>query len=364
MLQKFFATGVAAAVCAGAYAQDTTKNGTFTLSGNADAYYRYNLSNPKDGATNNLTSFTNTHNSFELGMATLKAEYTKGKAGVVADIGFGPRARDFAYADSDGDPVNRTQLGIKQLYVTYAPSEAIKFSFGSWATHVGYEVVDPYLNRNYSMSYMFSYGPFSHTGIKADIALGGKSAFMLGVANPVDLRSATAGPKNILAQFSTASSNDMLKFYLNFVGGKQTDINRIYQGDAVLTYAASDKFSLGLNATYQSSSTKGSDDKWGDASNWWGSALYLNYDPTDKFGLTLRTEYFSDKDGVKLTAANNAYLNHVIVPTLSANFKVDDHLTIIPEFRFESAKEAVFLKNNGTATKSTGSFLLAATYHF
>ena len=41
----------------------------------------------------------------------------------------------------------------------------------SWATHVGYELVDAYLNRNYSMSYMFSYGPFFHTGIKADFAI-------------------------------------------------------------------------------------------------------------------------------------------------------------------------------------------------
>ena len=36
------------------------------------------------------------------------------------------------------------------------------------------------------MDYMFSYGPFSHTGLKADIGLGGKSALMIGVANPSD----------------------------------------------------------------------------------------------------------------------------------------------------------------------------------
>ena len=45
---------------------------------------------------------------------------------------------------------------------------------GKWATHVGYELADAYLNRNYSMDYMFSYGPFSHTGLKADIGLGVK----------------------------------------------------------------------------------------------------------------------------------------------------------------------------------------------
>ena len=38
---------------------------------------------------------------------------------------------------------------------------------GKWATHVGYELVDAYLNRNYSMEYMFSYGPFFSYRLKS-----------------------------------------------------------------------------------------------------------------------------------------------------------------------------------------------------
>ncbi|RXK87178.1 outer membrane beta-barrel protein [Filimonas effusa] len=362
MLQKILATGVAASLCAVSFAQDTTKKGTFTLSGNLDAYYRYNFSNPPHPSEaptpptapgylnyNSPTSFTATHNSFELGMASIKAEYTKGKAGVVIDLGFGRRAEEFAYNDAN------TRLAIKQAYVTFAPSDAIKFSFGSWATHVGYEVLDPYLNRNYSMSYMFSYGPFSHTGIKADIALGGASSLMVGIANPTDYRSAPKAPKTVLAQFATGSSDEKLKAYLNFAGGKQDDLTRVYQGDVVLTYAFSDKFSMGYNGTYQSVGTRATTNTSWESSKWWGSALYFNVDPTDYFGLTLRTEYLGDKDHVKF--------GNVFSPTLSANFKVDN-LTIIPEFRFDSAKDELFVKKSGDVTKSTGSFILAATYHF
>ena len=57
-----------------------------------------------------------------------------------------PRAKEFAYTDE-----GITQA-IKQLYVSYSPAEWLKFTAGSWATHVGYELVDPQLNRNYSMS--------------------------------------------------------------------------------------------------------------------------------------------------------------------------------------------------------------------
>ncbi|BAV04625.1 Putative beta-barrel porin-2, OmpL-like. bbp2 [Filimonas lacunae] len=359
MLQKLFATGVAACAAVCVDAQDTTKTGTFTLSGNADVYYRYNTSKPPvfDPTTSNApyynspTSFTHSHNSFELGMASLKAEYTKGKAGVVADLGFGRRAEEFAYNDAN------TRLAIKQLYVTYAPSDAVKFTFGSWATHVGYEVLDPYLNRNYSMSYMFSYGPFSHTGLKADISLGGKSALMLGIANPTDVRDGSTLPKSVLAQFSTGSKDDKLKLYVNFVGGKQNDFKKVIQGDVVVTYAATSKFSIGYNGTLQSVSTRPTTADDYTSGKWWGSALYLNVDPKDWFGLTGRFEYIGDKDNI-------IGVNHAIVPTISANFKVDN-LTIIPEFRFDATNnETIFQKASGGTSKSTGSFILAATYHF
>ena len=81
MLRKIFVTAAMAFVAISPiFSQDSTKAGTLTISGSVDAYYRYNFNNAKDsGRTNNYTSFTNSHNSFELGMASLKADYTIGK---------------------------------------------------------------------------------------------------------------------------------------------------------------------------------------------------------------------------------------------------------------------------------------------
>ncbi len=361
MLQKFLTTGVAVATCALSYAQDTDstkeKASAFKLSGSADVYYRYNFSKPKDAPYNNLTSFTNSQNSFELGMASLKAEHTIGKVGMVADLGFGKRAEDFSYNDA------KSTLAIKQLYLTYSPSAALKFTAGSWATHIGYELVDAYLNRNYSMSYMFSYGPFFHTGVKADIALGGKSTLMVGIANPTDLKSASNMPKMLIAQYAVATKDDKFKAYLNYQGGKYNDSAKLYQGDVVLTYAFTDKFNMGYNGTVQSRNMKQSD-KWGASNSWWGSALYLNADPISWFGLTLRGEYFSDKNDVLgIHGAGVTGLGNVFETTLSANFKVDN-LTIIPEFRLDNSKNAVFVNSANELKKSTGTFILAATYHF
>jgi hypothetical protein len=356
-MKKFIAFITAILAIGTAFSQkDSSATSAFKLSGSADVYYRYNFDNPKN-FTNNLTSFTNSQNSFELGMASIKAEHTIGKVGMTADLGFGQRADEFSYTDAQGTSVSR--FAIKQLFVTYAPSDKIKFTFGEWATHIGYELVDAYLNRNYSMSYMFSYGPFLHTGIKADISLGGKNAFMVGLSNPTDFKSASHMPKTIIAQFSTGSKDDKLKAYFNFQGGKQTDSAKLYQGDVVLTYAVSDKFSFGYNGTLQSRRFK-SEGKWDDANSWWGSALYVNVDPVSWFGLTLRGEYIGDKKTVLGIFGNEG---NGFETTLSGNFRIEN-LTIIPEFRLDNAKNEVFIKNDGSSAKSTGSFILAATYHF
>jgi len=328
----------------------TKKPAPVIITGSIDAYYRYNFNNPKAYPYNSLTSFTHSSNSFELGMASIRADHSFGKVSATIDLGFGTRAEEFAYNDAS------TRFAVKQAYVSYAPSSKIKFTLGTWATHVGYEMVDAYLNRNYSMSYMFTNGPFTHTGLKADISLGGKTALMIGISNPTDFRTAPGMPKSFIGQFSTGSKDDKFKAYLNFVAGKQSDYKKVVQPDLVATYAVSSKFSLGFNATVQSVKLDSDSTSHFTSYKWWGAALYLNVDPVSWFGLTLRGEYIEDND-------EYLGLKHVFAPTLSANFKVNN-LTIIPEFRLDKAGNSVFYKSATEQTSSSGSFILAAAYHF
>lgn len=355
MLRKILPSATLMGVCFCSLAQDSTQTTTSKpiLSGYVDVYYRYNLDDPsaKAGVYNNYTSFTNSHNSFELGMASLKLEYTTGKVGVVADLGFGRRAEEFSYNDEG------SRFAIKQAYLTYAPWEKVKFTAGSWATHIGYEVVDPYANRNYSMSYMFSYGPFFHTGVKADFTLG-RSGFMVGIANPADLKSASFSEKHLLAQYSYASADSRLKAYLNFNGGKPADSIKRHQLDLVLTSTLTQKFSIGYNGAVAFSKSR-INGKFGDSDNWWGSALYLNVDPKEWFGLTLRGEYFDDEHAVSA----GAFGAHIFATTLSANFKIQG-LTLIPELRIDNASKELFIDHSETAKKTTTSALVAAVYKF
>lgn len=355
MLQKFLLAASALATLNTTFGQDSTatKAPALAISGSADMYYKYDFGKSKG---NNLTSFTNSHNSFELGMASVKFDYTASKVQMVADLGFGKRAQEFSYNDEG------ILAAVKQLYLSYSATGWLKLTAGSWATHVGYELVDAYANRNYSMSYMFTNGPFFHTGVKAEISTG-KSGFMIGVANPTDFKYIPDGfinKKFLIAQYSF-SGGDIFKGYLNYAGGQFFDTSKAKQVDLVVTSKVSNKVNLAFNGTVSNMNAYMGKEAFDGYKSWWGSAAYLNYDPTNKLGFTLRGEYFSDKNGLKYGGLTGS--GSIFATTLSAQIKADN-LTIIPEFRLDAANKTIFTKADGSATKSAANLLVAAVYQF
>jgi hypothetical protein len=339
MLKKIL---IASAICltlVPAFSQkDSTKKSSTTFTAYVDGYYRA-LTKDGGGSNNNLTSFTNSYNAFKLGMASIKIDQSFGKFTATLDAGAGKRADEFSYNDHD------VLTNIKQATLSYAVSDKLKLTAGKFSTHVGYELLDATNNRNYSMSYGFSYGPFFHTGFKADVSLGGKSALMVGLVDPTDYSSFNGTPKYIIAQFSTATSNDKLKSYFNFVHG---DVTTHY--NVVLLATLSSKVSAAFDGSINQQKIGAS------SSSWSSEALYVNYDISEKFGLTLREDFFSDRK------INPLGIGNVNATTLSGKIKVKK-LTLIPEFRMDSGNSPLFSTKTGTAS-SASNFVLAAVYAF
>ncbi len=355
-------------------AADTAKPATagpVAITGSIDVYYRVNSGSGGSKYTNNYTSFTNSVNSFELGMASIRADHSFGKVAATAELGFGRRAEEFSYNDG----AHPTLLAVVQAYVSWQALKNVKFTMGKWGTHIGYEVVDAFSNRNYSMDYMFSYGPFFNTGLKADVTLSSTTAFMVGISDPTDFSTTQVPVKEAIAQFSTGTKDGKWKFFLNFqaYGGNSSDTaltpyytlyKSLSQFDLVINGTISSKFGVGFNATEQTVNSS----LLGKKATWGGAAVYLNYDPSAIFGLTLRGEYFSDPDGVKVnpidlnTSGVTPGLN-VVDLTLSGNIRIGN-LCIVPEIRLDNGSKNFFYKSDGTYTQSTFSGILAAYYHF
>ncbi|KAB7531371.1 outer membrane beta-barrel protein [Flagellimonas olearia] len=332
-----------ALISMGLLAQEEEKP-KFNFSGTADVYYRSNITAPNgEEAIAPGSSFANL-DGFALGMANLIGTYEGEKVGFVADLVFGPRGTDATFASpmysATGDIVN-------QLYVYWNVSESVTLTFGNYNTFLGYEVISPAANFNYSTSYLFSYGPFSHTGLKADVDLGNDWSAMLAVMNPTDLTELNGtGDYAVGAQLGYSGQ------FLNFLysqGGFEVD----YTGGFDLT----EELFLGINAAHFSQEDNGG--------TFTGLALYPQYKTSETFSVGLRAEYFMEGDffgaiGDQFDADGDA---SVFALTVTGSATIGD-LILKPEIRLDSASEDVFIDNDRAPTGSLASVLVAAIYSF
>lgn len=323
-------------------AQDEAEEPSFSLSGSVDSYYRANLNASNDveddGWIHPGTSFANLP-GFSLGMVNLIAGYEGEKVGFVGDLVFGPRGAEAVFGSGPSSNI------VNQLYSYWNVSDGFTLTLGNFNTFLGYEVISPTANYNYSTSYMFSYGPFSHTGLKADIALGDAS-LMLGVFNDTDVTE--FNPNNHYyggAQFGISGQ------YLNLLFSDD-----YFQVDYTGGFDVSDATYLGINATYNNELFA-------------GAAVYLQQSLSDDFSIGLRGEYFqqmqTDEDEINgdllVLSTKDA---SIIDLTLSANYSVGS-LTFIPEFRVDLYSEDQIVPEAGEAAQSSlASFLVAAVYSF
>lgn len=326
-----------------AYAQEDEVGQKFSLSGSIDAYYRVNAnaSNGADAVAPG-TSFANLP-GFALGMANLVGTYEGEKVGFVADLVFGPRGEDAVFLSGALRPGGSSNI-VNQLYAYWNVSDKVKLTMGNFNTFLGYEVISPTSNFNYSTSYLFSYGPFSHTGLKADFDLDDIS-LMVSVMNPTD-----ATEFNPTGKYAYGAQIGYADQYLNFL----TD-DGAFEIDYTGGFDISKEFFLGINAAY----FEGKDENPG----FYGVALYPQYSASENLALGLRAEYFKEKDGEFGAIGTGMEESSVFATTLTANYKVGD-LTIIPEIRLDSASDDFFLNNDDKPNSSLGSFVLAAVYSF
>ena len=164
-----------------------------------------------------------------------------------------------------------------------------------------------------------------------------------------------------VAQYSYTGS-DAFKAYVNFVSGDNIDTSKSTQFDLVLTSKITGKFSLGYNGTVNRTKLYLGNKVFDENKTWWGSALYVNYDVSKTFGLTVREEYFSDENQLKMYSAMPGG-GSIFASTLSANIHADN-LILIPEFRFDQGSSTLFTDKKSSSVKWAANFLIAAVYQF
>ena len=303
---------------------------TFNISGSIDTYYRSSEYAPG-------TSFGNLP-GFALGMANVILSYEGEKSGFVADLVFGPRGADAVFNSTGSSNI------VNQLYAYYNVSDKLTLTLGNFNTFLGYEVISPVANFNYTTSYMFSYGPFSHTGIKADIAVSDDVSLMLGVLNATDYTEA----QPLGDDYMIGAQLGLFGQYINYLGGGTAGVSQI---DFTGGFNITEDFFLGINATSYS------DDSDVEFS---GVALYPQYSFSDTFALGARFEAFSE-DGLGAIGSVSGEGDNTSF-TLTGNY-TQGNFILKPELRLDTAS-GQFYSNADGATDNLATVVIAAIYSF
>jgi len=324
-------------------AQDKAADPPLTITGSVDAYYKYDFS----GHNNIPTSFASDNNSFSIGMIDLALKKKVGKASFVGEASFGPRSDQ-----SLPVPANH----IQNLYVSYDVTDHFNLTGGYMGTFIGYEVISPVGNFNYSTSYLFTNGPFQNAGVKATFLFSDKASLMVGAFN--DQWNVYTAVHNIGA-FGAQLMLAPVKGWTAYINLLTTSNSTPTSGtviDLTTAYQITDAFKLGLNAADYSAS------KGAGTGGYSGIALYPQLAVSSDVTLGVRGEYFKTKTGTFATFGPPAG-SSVTAFTLTANIK-SGPLTLIPEVRLDNGKTNMFTNSSLAASKSASQFVLAAVYAF
>ena len=303
-------------------------------------------------------------NSFNLHQAAIVvAKQPKEGFGGLVNITVGNDAQVIhSFDEPVGPQTNR--FDVTQAFAQYGQGP-LTVIVGKYVTNAGAEVINSTSDVNYSRSILFGYAiPFTHTGLRATYAVNDMLSVIGGVNNGWDQIKDANKQKTLELGLTVAPTKTLSFAVTDYAGSEPVDIIAKPTGtqgmrnilDLVGTWTASDKLSVTLNYDYGSQDNAvGGTGK----AKWTGLAAYANYQFTDTWRLSVRGEYFNDKNGYRTGVVQKwkeGTITLAYLPTKS--------MEIRGELRGDKSDQSSFLKSDGSASKTQSSYGVEAIYKF
>lgn len=298
-------------------------------------------------------------NSFNFNQASvIVSKLPKDGLGGLVNITAGQDAATVASSGLGQNTNSVTNADITQAFVNYA-SGALTVQAGKFATLAGAELITSPSNLNYSRAWMFGWGPYTHTGLRATYVANDMFTLIGGVNNGFDQVNSQQSGK--MAELNvTATFNPMFSLATTYLSGKQAGAagvtgNRNYL-DMVGTITATSQLKFVFDYAYgkqKDAVVVGSDAKWH------ALASYVNYQIDDTWRVAYRNEAFDDPNGYRSGLAQNLSSN-----TLTVGYAVSKALEVRGEYRADKSTQSSFLQSNGSGTSGQHSYAVDAVYQF
>ena len=319
--------------------------------------YTYN-SNASTGQINDLRAFDTKANSFGLDLMELvfAKDPAVGAIGYKVKISAGDTARIINAAGLGA--ATPDSIDVTEAYLSYtAPvGKGLRFDAGKMGTFVGAEVMEAIDNPNYSRSFLFTWAePLTHTGVKASYTFNDNVNAALFVVNGWDNITDNNTGKSVGLSVNV-SAGDPFSAYINYLTGpEQTNNTRDNRSllDLIATIKPIKPLSIILN--YDNGQEQHLSASGGTA-QWSGLSAIAKYDINDTYSLSVRGEYFDDKDGVRTLTAQK--LTEI---TVTPTIKLSGGLVLMPEYRHDISDKQSF---DNSTKKSQDTIALGAMYRW
>ncbi len=258
---------------------------------------------------------------------------------------------------SDGE--DGYTMDAEQGYVAFNPQALgpMSIQFGKFNAPIGFECLDPPDMYQYSHALVFDNGlPTNVTGAMLTAASDSGFDIALYVCNGWDQNNDNNEDKTIGARLGL-SPCETFSFGVSTIIGAQTEAEgkdlTVFDVDATATPLAG--LTLGSEFNY------GRDETGEDTTEWMGGLVMGHYDFSDTWGLTVRYDYFDDKDALRLGSGDCEIRQSI---AFAPTFCLGDGMGALFEFRTDSSDKEVFLDKDGEATKSASFYAFEMTYTF
>ena len=236
--------------------------------------------------------FDTSHDTFQLDQAGLQLAFQpKSGFGAVVDVIAGEDAKIVNAAES-ASASSSNAFDLLQGYAQYVTGP-LTIQAGKFTTLAGAEVIAPTGNTNFSRSFLFYAEPMTHTGLRATYAITDTVSVIVGVNNGWNYTKVNYGSKT--GEFGIALSPNKY-FSLTaqaYIGKDPVDLASRKFFDTVATFNATSALSFVVSYDWgrqdASTVTAGGD--------WDGIAAYANYQLSSQWRVSLRGEYFDDRNG-------------------------------------------------------------------
>lgn len=330
-------------------AQVDTSAITLSISGYAEPYYGFDINQPADGNRPGFVYAHNRHNEFTLNIAflraTVQAQRLRGNLALMAGT--------YANANLAAEPGTLQNVYEANAGVRLSKTANLWLDAGIFGSHIGFESAVGKDCWTLTRSIMADNSPYYEAGAKLSYSTpDGKWLFSALALNGWQRIQRVPGNSLLSGgwQITFAPSERVTLNSSSFVGADQSDDTRrlrIFHNFYGI-FRVADRFglTLGLDTGWEDNPVQGKRKNF-----WYSPVLIGRFEASNRVTLAGRIEYYSDEHGV-IIATGTEHGFQTLGISANLDLKIHSNAVWRIEGKMYSSRDKVFVKENGTPTKT------------